>query len=98
LVQPEVARTTRACSYDRAGLGWSESRPEPRTSENMVKEMHTLLVNGKVNPPYVLVGHSFGGALVRLYAQSYPDEVSGMVLVDSAPDDLFIDIHKNRLR
>lgn len=89
LVQPVVAKTTRVCSYDRAGLGWSESSPEPRTSENMLKELHTLLVNGKVYPPYVLVDHSFGGALVRLYAQGYPDEVKGMVLVDSAPDDLF---------
>lgn len=90
LVQPEVARTTQVCSYDRAGLGWSEPSPEPRTSENMVKELHTLLVNGKVDPPYVLVGHSFGGALVRLYALDYPDDIVGMVLVDSAPDDLFI--------
>lgn len=89
LVQPEVAKTTRVCSYDRAGLGWSESSPEPRTSENMVKELHTLLINANVDSSYVLVGHSFGGALVRLYAQGYPDEVKGMILVDSTPDDLF---------
>jgi pimeloyl-ACP methyl ester carboxylesterase len=89
-VQPEISKSTRVCSYDRAGLGWSEASPDPRTSGNMVKELHTLLANAKVEGPYVLVGHSFGGALIRLYAHDYPDEVIGMVLVDAAPDDLFI--------
>jgi len=89
-VQPEVAKSTRVCSYDRAGLGWSEASPDPRMSENMVKELHTLLTNAMIEGPYVLVGHSFGGALVRLYAHDYPDEVVGMILVDAAPDDLFI--------
>jgi pimeloyl-ACP methyl ester carboxylesterase len=88
-VQPEAARFTRVCSYDRAGLGWSESSPDPRTSETMVKELHFLLVKANIDAPYVLVGHSFGGALMRLYAHHYPDEVAGMVLVDAAPDDLF---------
>jgi thioesterase domain-containing protein len=87
-VQPEIAQSVRVCSYDRAGLGWSEPSPNPRTSETMVKELHILLVNAKLDPPYVLVGHSFGGALVRLYAHLYPDEVMGMVLADSAPDDV----------
>ncbi len=90
LVQPEVSKTTRVCSYDRAGLGWSEPSPLSRTSETMVKELHTLLVNANVEGPYVMVGHSFGGALVRLYSHIYPDEVAGMVLVDGAPDDLFV--------
>jgi len=90
LVQPEIAKTTRVCSYDRAGLGWSEASPTPRTSQNMVKELHTLLANANIDAPYILVGHSFGGALVRLYAHNYPDEIVGMVLVDAAPDDLFI--------
>ena len=90
LVQAEIAETTRVCSYDRAGLGWSEPNPSPRTSETMVDELHRLLVNAKVDPPYILVGHSFGGALTRLYAHKYPDEVLGMVLVDAAPDDLFV--------
>jgi pimeloyl-ACP methyl ester carboxylesterase len=62
----------------------------------MVKELHTLLVNAGVEGPYVLVGHSFGGALVRLYAQHYPDEAAGMVLVDAAPDDLFVRIPRWR--
>jgi pimeloyl-ACP methyl ester carboxylesterase len=92
LVQPEVANFSRVCVYDRAGYGWSESSPNPRTSEIMVTELHTLLVNADELPPFVLVGHSFGGALVRLYAHKYPDEVVGMVLVDSAHEDLFIRI------
>jgi len=89
LVQPEVAKSTRVCSYDRPGLGWSKSSPNPRTSKNMVQELHTLLNNAEVEGPYVLVGHSFGGALMRLYANNYPNGVVGMVLVDAAPDDLF---------
>lgn len=90
LVQPEVANITRVCSYDRSGLGWSERSRHAATSASMVKELHTLLVNAKVEGPYVLVGHSFGGALVRLYSHEYPDEVAGIVLVDSVHEDLFI--------
>lgn len=88
-VQPDVAKFTRVCAYDRAGLGWSESSFRPRTSATMVKELHTLLVNAEIDGPYVLVGHSFGGVLVRLYAHSFPDEVTAMVLVDAAHDELF---------
>ena len=89
LVQPEIAKSTRVCSYDRAGLGWSEASPNPRTSANMVKELHALLVNANVEGPYVMVGHSFGGALARLYVHTYPDEVVGLVFVDVAPPELF---------
>src|SRR5574341_43992 len=92
LVQPEIAKTTRVCSYDRAGLGWSEASPTPRTSENMVEELHTLVVNANVAPPYVMVGHSFGGALAQLYIHNYPDDVVGLALVDAAPTDLFVRI------
>lgn len=84
LVQPEVANFTRVCSYDRAGLGWSERGPKLRTKGNIVAELHTLLARGGVEPPYLLVGHSKGGMYVRLYANEYPDEVAGMVLVDAA--------------
>jgi pimeloyl-ACP methyl ester carboxylesterase len=85
-VQPKVAKFARVCSYDRSGLGWSESGPKPRTSLRIVKELHALLENAGVGGPYVLVGHSFGGANVQLYAAEYPKEVAGMVLVDSALD------------
>ena len=87
LVQPEVAKFACVCVYDRAGLGWSEPSPYARTSMTMVEELHTLLVNAKVEGPYVLVGHSFGGMNMRLYAHQYPDEVVGMVLVDSAHEE-----------
>ncbi len=83
LVQTEVAKFTRVCSYDRAGLGWSDPSPSSRTSQRIVDELHTLLANAGIEPPYVLVGHSFGGFTVRLYAARYPHEVVGMVLVDA---------------
>jgi pimeloyl-ACP methyl ester carboxylesterase len=81
-VQPEVAKTTRICTYDRAGTGWSESSPEPRTAREFAKELHTLLINANETGPYVLVGHSMGGYTVRVYAQDYPDEVAGLVFID----------------
>jgi len=88
LVQPEVAKFARVCTYDRAGMGWSDPGDQPRTSQQIVKELHTLLGNaGVLEGPYVLVGHSFGGTNMQVYASHYPDEVAGMVLVDSALED-----------
>jgi pimeloyl-ACP methyl ester carboxylesterase len=86
-VQPQIAVFTRACSYDRAGLGYSDPSPLPRTSEVIAKELHTLLQAAQIAPPYVLVGHSMGGYDVRLYASLYRDEVAGMVLVDASHPD-----------
>ena len=88
LVQPEVARFARVCTYDRGGAGWSEPGAQARTSEQFVEELHTLLGNAVVQGSYVLVGHSLGGTNMQLYASQYPDEVTGMVLVDSALEDL----------
>ena len=82
-VQPQVAKTTRVCTYDRAGMGWSESSPEPRTARGYAKELHTLLAKANEPGSYVLVGHSMGGFTILVYAHDYPDEVSGLVLVDS---------------
>lgn len=82
-VQPEVAKTTRICTYDRAGMGWSEASPEPRTAREYAKELHTLLAKANEPGPYVLVGHSMGGFTVIVYAHDYPAEVSGLVLIDS---------------
>jgi pimeloyl-ACP methyl ester carboxylesterase len=86
-VQPEIARFTRVCSYDRAGLGYSASSSQPRTSKVMAAELHALLQAAGVTPPYVLVGHSMAGFDVRLFASAYPSEVSGMVLVDASHPD-----------
>jgi pimeloyl-ACP methyl ester carboxylesterase len=87
LVQPEVARFTRVCSYDRAGAGWSELGPRPRTMRQIAYELHTVLQEAGEKGPYVLVGQSLGGLLIRVYASQYPKEVAGMVLVDSTHED-----------
>jgi len=87
LVQPAVARLTRACSYDRAGLGWSDPRRTPNTARQNARELRTLLANAGIRGPYLLVGHSFGGFVARVFANDYPGDVSGMVLVDSSHPD-----------
>jgi pimeloyl-ACP methyl ester carboxylesterase len=88
-VQPEVARFTRACAYDRAGAGWSEEAPLPRDPVRTANELHTLLGNAGVAPPYVLVGHSYGGYVVRVFAHRFPGEMAGLVLVDIATPEMF---------
>jgi pimeloyl-ACP methyl ester carboxylesterase len=77
-----LAGSFRVVSYDRAGLGWSDLGPMPRTADRIVEELHTLLQRAAIPPPYVLVGHSFGGLTMPLFAARFPDEVAGMVLVD----------------
>jgi pimeloyl-ACP methyl ester carboxylesterase len=71
-VQPDVAKTTRVCSYDRAGFGWSDLGPNPRSAAQIVVELHALLQAAHVPGPYVLTAHSIGGLYVRLYASTYP--------------------------
>jgi pimeloyl-ACP methyl ester carboxylesterase len=88
-VQNSLPRNVRVCSYDRAGYGWSEASPSPRTAQQIVFELHRLLQNANEQPPYLLVGHSFGGIIIRLYASLYPSEVSGIVLVDARHEDFF---------
>jgi pimeloyl-ACP methyl ester carboxylesterase len=92
LVQPIAVKYTRVCAYDRAGYGWSEPGPTPRTMRQMVFELHTALLNAKIKGPYVMVGHSLGGLIVRTYASQYPKEVAGMVLVDSSHEDMLISL------
>lgn len=87
LVQSQVAQFARVCSYDRAGMGKSDREPKAHSSQDVVDDLHQLLANAGVNPPYVLVGHSLGGMNVRLYANYYPKEVVGMVLVDSTHEE-----------
>jgi pimeloyl-ACP methyl ester carboxylesterase len=82
LVQPDVAARTRVCAYDRAGMGFSDASRRPSTSANDVDDLHALLVAAHVEPPYVLVAHSMGALVSRLYAARYPADVVGMVLVE----------------
>jgi pimeloyl-ACP methyl ester carboxylesterase len=82
-ITPAVAGETRVCVYDRAGRGWSEPADTPQDGAQIATDLHTLLHRGQVPGPYVLVGHSFGGLYALSFAARYPDEVAGMVLVDS---------------
>lgn len=87
LVAPEVAKVTQVIVYDRAGYGWSEAGPFPRTNEQCVSELYELLQRSGVVGPYILVGHSYGGLNVRLFAGRYPELTAGAVLVDSMHED-----------
>ncbi len=82
LVQPELAHSTRVCAYDRAGMGWSERGPVPRDMRQQVRELHALLSGAGIEGPYVLVGHSYGARIARVYAKEHPDAVAGMALID----------------
>jgi|RhiMethySRZTD1v2_1073278.scaffolds.fasta_scaffold04077_4 pimeloyl-ACP methyl ester carboxylesterase len=93
LIQPELATTTRVCAYDRAGYGWSDPSPQPRTPRQIAEELHTLLGNAGIEGPYVLVGHSAGGKHVRLYATRHPQDVAGMVLVDARTE--YVDANRS---
>ena len=88
LVQTEVAKFTGACSYDRAGFGWSEPGIKPRTSEQIVSELHSLLKKAGIRKPYILVGASFGGHTARLFAKNYPDETAGVILLDARHESI----------
>lgn len=88
-VQPEIAKFARVCSYDRAGYGGSDPGPMPRTSLQIATELHDLLQNAGEQPPYVLVGHSFGGYNVRVFNGLYPNEVAGIVLADATQEDQY---------
>ena len=83
-VRDGVSRFTRVCAYDRAGYGWSDPSPRPRTAEVIAEELHTLLTNAGEGGPFVLAAHSFGGIPARVFAARYPDDVAGVVLVDAS--------------
>ena len=86
-VQPRMAQFTRACWFDPAGVGWSDPPPSPRTSTSEIEDLHEALTRARVEPPYVLVGGSIGGDYARIYTSHYPQEVAGVVLVDSSHPD-----------
>lgn len=83
LVQPEIAKVTRVCTYDRAGYGWSEKGPQPRDSQQAATELHSLLSKSEIDRNIILIGHSLGGLFVQYYAKTYPEQIAGMILVDS---------------
>src|SRR4030095_1044715 len=84
LVHPAIARVTRACAYDRAGFGWSDGAPMPLTAGRIVDELHRLLHLAAVPGPYVLVGHSYGGLVMRLFASRHAEEVARVGLIEPA--------------
>lgn len=98
-VQPAVGVKTRVCSYDRAGYAWSDPAPAPRGVGTSVAELHQVLARADVQPPYVLVGSSWGGLIASAFAQTHPAEVAGVVLIDvpslgaaAVADDLLLDL------
>lgn len=99
LVQPALARITQVCSYDRAGFGWSDAGPMPRTAGRIAAELRTLLERAGVSPPFVLVGHSYGGLIMRVFASRYWSDTAALVLVDPAhPEDWVKPAPKEQLR
>ena len=88
LVQGEIGKVTRACSYDRAGIMWSEPGPRPRDGETIAAELKAVLETAGEEGPYLLVGHAFGGVYLRIFAGQYPEDVYGMVLLESGHPDM----------
>jgi pimeloyl-ACP methyl ester carboxylesterase len=95
LIQRELAKSTRACWYDRAGYGWSDPGPFPNHSDSVARDLHQLLYAAGIAPPYLLVGHSMGAFHARVFRGFYKNEVAGMVLVDPMHEDITIDIHNH---
>jgi pimeloyl-ACP methyl ester carboxylesterase len=87
-VQPSIAEFAQVLAYDRAGYGWSDAGKEPRNPKQLIADLHALLEKLELKPPYLLVGHRFGGMFMRLFIETYPDEVVGLVLVESSHPDV----------
>lgn len=98
LVQPELAKHTKVLSYDRAGFGWSTTPISEPTCEGYLRDLRQLLIQLELEPPYILVGHSYGGMIMRLFASAFPEEVAGIILVDSTHEQRFIESTFNQTR
>jgi pimeloyl-ACP methyl ester carboxylesterase len=95
-VQSELAASTRVVASDRAGLGWSDPAPEPQDAQESARDLHAALEKAGIPGPYVVAGHSYGGLVVRAFADLYPQEVVGMVLVDASHPDQWAHIPASR--
>jgi pimeloyl-ACP methyl ester carboxylesterase len=95
-VQTELAASTRVVAYDRAGLGWSDPAPEPQDAQQSAADLHAALEEAGISGPYVVAGHSYGGLVVRAFADLYPQDVAGMVLVDASHPDQWAHILESR--
>jgi pimeloyl-ACP methyl ester carboxylesterase len=89
-VQPEIAKFTRVCSYDRSGYGWSEPTDQDFSIDAASADLHNLLKTAQIEPPYIMVGHSFGSVIIRDYHDKYPEQVLGMVFVDAVHPQLSV--------
>lgn len=90
LVHDEIARSTRACAYSRAGIMWSDPRDQPQTTGKMIaNDLHQVLLTAHEPPPYILVGHSLGGPYIMIYTKYFPSDVAGLVFVDASHPDQF---------
>jgi pimeloyl-ACP methyl ester carboxylesterase len=97
-VQVDVAKFAHACSYDRAGYGWSDAGPGPRSARAAAADLRRLLQTARVPPPYVLVGHSYGGYVIVMFAAEYPGDVAGLVLVDALTPEEWMSPARERRR
>lgn len=88
-VQSGVSANSRICVFDRPGYGWSDFGPQPRNSMRIAFELETLLARAEIKPPYIMVGHSFGGYNIRVFTANHPEQVQGMVLVDASHEDQY---------
>jgi pimeloyl-ACP methyl ester carboxylesterase len=93
LVQNEISKVTKVCSYDRPCLAWSDAGPMPRSAMQDIYELHKLLKAVDAKPPLILVGHSIGGIIARMYAKQFPGDVAGMVLVDATSENSIVNIN-----
>jgi len=93
-VQPEAAKFSKVFSYSRAGLGQSEKPPTPRTCQDIISDLRSLLLSANIKPPYILVAHSWSGVNARWFANQYPDEIAGMVLVDAVHENKYEQFEK----